>query len=282
MATLVQITNAEYHADTEHVGSTMLKTLLKSPADYYDLYVAKTRSKPETPAMLLGSLLHTLVLEPETRDALYYVRPDGIDGRTVAGKAFLAQLALVSVGKREVKADVAAKAEKMAAAVRGSTCVADILAVAQRELTVFWDEPMGEWPVACKARLDLFVARPDQCRDLILDLKTSDDPTPEAFCRDGDYGPIANFRYDLQLAHYAAGIETARGRACDAGLIVVGSNEPHDVYLYDMTDYLPQGIAWRREAMARLVACQTSDLWQRPEQRRVNRPSPGPWSRKPE
>ena len=281
MAEFVQMTNAEYHADPKHVGSTMLKTLLKSPADYYDLYVAKTRSKPETPAMLLGSLLHTLVLEPETRDDLYYVRPDGIDGRTREGKAFLAQLALVSVGKREVKADAAAKAEKMAAAVLASTCVADILAVAQRELTVFWDEPMGEWPVACKARLDLFVARPDQPRDLILDLKTSDDPTPEAFGRDGDYGPIAKFRYDLQLAHYAAGTETATGRACDTGLIVVGSDEPHDVYLYDMTDYLEQGTVWRQGALGRLVACRVHNQWHRPEQRKVNRLSPGQWSRQP-
>ena len=278
MATLVQMTNAEYHADTEHVGSTMLKTILRSPADYYDHYVTKTRNRPETPAMLLGSLVHTLVLEPETRDSLYYVRPDGIDGRTKEGKAFLANLAMVSIGKREVKADIAAKAERMAAAVMASTCVQGVLAQAQREQTVLWVAD----GVPCKARIDIFVPRPALPRDLVLDFKTSDDPTPESFGRDSDYGPIAKFRYDLQLAHYSDAMFSLTGRECDVGMIVVGSDEPHDVYLYDLTGYLPQGMAWRKAAMDRLVACQASGLWQRPEQRQVMCLSPGQWSRKPE
>ena len=40
-ATIWNVSNAEYHAATDRIGSSMLQVILESPAQYYRKYIGK-------------------------------------------------------------------------------------------------------------------------------------------------------------------------------------------------------------------------------------------------
>lgn len=276
-------TNAEYHADPTKIGASMLKTALRSPAEYYGMYVGKKPDgsplipNEQTAAQLLGSVTHCLILEPENLTNLYWVRPHGIDGRTKEGKATLAKLAVQSLGKREIKAEMHEQAKRMTNAVLASDCCGvpfvDILAQAQKEHAIIWTED----DMTFKEKVDLFIARPEMDSDLILDIKTSDDPTPEEWLRGGQYAPIPKWRIDLQGAHYCTGRSEFTGRACTFGVIVVGSSEPHDVYAYDLGNWLGIGMKWRQRAIELVRRGLETGDWSRPEQHAVLESTPSQW-----
>ena len=62
------VSNAEYHKDTAYLSSSVFKTILKSLDTYKDEYIDgnKKEHSPQTMAnFAVGSLLHSMVLEPE-------------------------------------------------------------------------------------------------------------------------------------------------------------------------------------------------------------------------
>lgn len=75
------MTNAQYHA-AEGVSKSDLDLVHISPAHYK----ARKGNTAQTPAMLIGSALHKLVLEQESFDKEFAVLPE-IDRRTKEGKA---------------------------------------------------------------------------------------------------------------------------------------------------------------------------------------------------
>ena len=263
--------NATYHASAE-VSSTHLKTILASPRDYYETYIAKTREREGSKAMLLGSALHARVLEPQNYSKLFAVEPE-CDGRSTAGKAIKAQFALTAIGKTIVPAAINQQARDMAKNVLAEPLVRDLLAGAAIEQAIVWDD--GD--IACKMKGDIFQPRPDLESDLLLDLKTADDPTPECFLSPSAFSPIRKYRYDLQLEHYTQGRIALTGRPCSAGLIVVGSSEPFDVFVYDITEWLTVGAVWRHRAMELLRRGRSANIWRRPEQDEILRAAPAKW-----
>ena len=70
----------------DYLSYSALKAFAKSP-NHYLQYVNKEHT--ETPAMVLGSLTHCLVLEPERFAAKFAVAPK-VDRRTNSGKALWA------------------------------------------------------------------------------------------------------------------------------------------------------------------------------------------------
>jgi len=263
MASTWECTNVQYHEDTQRIGASMLITALRSPAEYNDLYVTRVRRLEQTPRLLLGSLVHCLVLEPELYDTIYTCRPEGIDGRTTDGKKALAAWRASSLGKVEITSDTLTKARRIASAVLESPVVQMWTTGSVRERAIVWE---GDG-LTFKCRPDWFIERPGDPVDLHLDLKTSDDPYPEHWLSNSNWGPIAKYRYDLQVAaHYPIGIEHLTGKPCNSGVVVVGTAEPHDVFVYDTTLLRPRGEHFRSLAIAQIKACQESGVWQRPEQ----------------
>jgi hypothetical protein len=75
--------------DTSRISRSMLKAFDESRKVYYETFVAKTRPrKPPTPAMQLGTHLHTAVLEPEKWESSTIVPPK-CDKRTKDGQGDL-------------------------------------------------------------------------------------------------------------------------------------------------------------------------------------------------
>lgn len=76
------MTNSEYHAN-KAVSKSDLDLINRSPLHYIN---AVKNPKEQTESMLFGSVVHKLVLEPETFAAEYIAAPK-CDRRTKEGKA---------------------------------------------------------------------------------------------------------------------------------------------------------------------------------------------------
>ncbi|MFM8899046.1 MAG: PD-(D/E)XK nuclease-like domain-containing protein [Burkholderiales bacterium] len=191
--------NGAYHA-RHAVSASGLKALSKSPRHYWAAHLDPNREPKEpTPAMKAGTLAHCMILEPESFQARYVIRPDGLDMRTKAGKAW-------SEGAPSW-ADIISQSEHRAAslqsqAVRALPEVSALLAKGQPEVSAFWvDQTTGS---ACKCRPDW--VSPAGAGVVLVDIKTCPDASPKGFAR-----AVANFRYDLQAAWYSHGYEHASG-----------------------------------------------------------------------
>lgn len=272
-AELWNVTETEYHADCSKLGSTMIKLALKSPAKYRRCFVDENAlAQKTTPDMTLGSAVHCLTLEPEKFLLRFCVKPE-VDGRTTKGKEIKAKYALQSMGKLELTESAYEGAKAMANALLSDDLVHEMVHTGILEQAVVWDED----GIRCKCKPDIFLRRPGLPTDLILDIKTAEDPSPECFGSGSAFSPIRRFRYDMQLYHYTRGIQDLVGRPCAAGLIVVGKDEPFDVYLYDLTPWMQLGELWWQRGMEIIRTCRESGVWRREEQGRVITLSPTEW-----
>jgi hypothetical protein len=260
-ARIWECTNAQYHADNSKIGSSMLRTALESLRKYNRMYVdLDPPEKRQTPEQLLGSVVHCLLLEPEAFDSIYCVRPD-VDGRTVEGKKALAEFRSKQPGKMEISFDVHEKAKLMHAVLMQEDEVQSLLAGSVKERAILWD--VEDLTFKCKP--DIFYPCEQLEFDWVIDYKTSSDPTPENWLPDTRFGPISTYGYDLQGAHYTAGVVEYTNKPCRFGTIVQGTSDPFDVFLYDLTSRIPRGHGKRVEAIDRIVNGVKLN-WRRPDQ----------------
>ena len=228
---------ADYHAHPA-LGSSRLRELLKSPAHF------RANMRRETEALALGSLVHTLVLEPHTFSERYLVVPK-INGATKEGKAQKA--ALADETRIVVNGEVMAEASACATSIM-SHRVYQQIRDAQVEHTVFWTDK--ETGIECKARFDVL-------GPLLVDLKTTRDASPKGFQR-----AIATYGYHIQAAHYMAGA-IANGMEPRGFLFAcVETSAPYLPAGYLMGNpSLEQGERERREALSIYAKCLSEDRW---------------------
>jgi exodeoxyribonuclease VIII len=119
------------------------------------------------------------------------------------------------------------------------------------EHSVYWNDPItGE---LCRCRPDFW--RED---DVIVDLKTTDDASPEGFAKS-----IANWRYDVQDPYYRDGIKLATGRTIKAFVfLAVEKKFPHAVGCYVLDqESIELGRAQYRADLNRFHECRVSANW---------------------
>lgn len=165
------------------LGSSDLKHILRSVAHYF---AAKAQPRVETPAQRLGTLTHRAILQPELFSPS--VAPK-CDRRTKEGKATYEAFLAESEGRDVLSADEMATIDGMRNSANDHPQVS-------RWLSQGVAESSGEADYL-STRLR---CKPDWRRDdlnLILDLKTTDDASPDAFARS-----VATFKYHLQCAVY--------------------------------------------------------------------------------
>ena len=79
--------NADYHRHSA-VSKSHLDQIARSPLHYWSRYLDPSRIDPEpSAAMLLGTALHTHVLELDQWDERYVAMPEGLKRTTKEGKA---------------------------------------------------------------------------------------------------------------------------------------------------------------------------------------------------
>ena len=194
--------NADYHRHSA-VSKSHLDQIAKSPLHYWARYLDPNRVAPEpTPAMAIGTAVHTHVLELDQWDARYVTAPEGINRRTNAGKAEWEAFETAATGRTVLSRTDAELVMRMGHSVFRHPAASMLLAMpGKAETTHMWtDEATG---LQCKCR-------PDWLTDdgsLIVDLKTTEDASPTGFRKS-----IGNFRYFVQASWYLDGVEHATGK----------------------------------------------------------------------
>ena len=241
------LSNEDYHA-LKAVSPSQIKVLGRSPLHYYDQFLAEDREKREpTPQMLMGTALHTAVLEPELWDSTIAVPPHSFDRRTKVGKELAAEFERESAGKIVLSPEDADQVRRMADAVRKHPAAGFLLDLpGRREASYTWtDEATG---LECKTRPDWH----SEDRRIVVDVKTCRDASRVEFAK-----AIANLDYHVQ----AAWNQDALG-AQQFITIAVENTRPYAVAVYPASGGMIAAGQRRIEAAMTLLAeCHASGRW---------------------
>jgi hypothetical protein len=245
--------NTEYHAHAA-ISKSHLDQVAKSPLHYWARYLDPNRVVPEpTPAMAIGSAVHTHVLELDQWDARYVSAPDGIDRRTKAGKAEWEAFTTAATGRTVLPKADADLVMRMAHSVFSHPAAAMLLALpGKAETTHMWtDAATG---LECKCRPDWLT---DDGR-LMVDLKTTEDASPRGFAKS-----IAQWRYHVQASWYLDGIEQATGTRPEQFLFLcVEKKAPYAVAVYAAdAEMIAAGAHTAARDLDVLATCKAANAW---------------------
>lgn len=186
--------NKEYHASPA-VSNSKLSRFLESPR-------LMNTPRKSTPALRWGSLVHTIILEPQLVGSEWAVMPEGLD-KGKGAKAREEEFAAASVGLEVVTHTEYQQLTAIAAAVQEDAEAASLLAGAGvNESSYFWTDPITGIEMRC---------RPDRYREdgLIVDVKTTRDDGVELYSFKRS---VVKYGYDRQSAIYTDGIEAVTSR----------------------------------------------------------------------
>jgi hypothetical protein len=245
--------NTDYHAHAA-ISKSHLDQVARSPLHYWARYLDPNRVVPEpTPAMAIGSAVHTHVLELDQWDARYVSAPDGIDRRTKAGKAEWEAFTTAATGRTVLPKADADLVMRMAHSVFSHPAAAMLLALpGKAETTHMWtDAATG---LQCKCRPDWLTD--DGC--LLVDLKTTEDASARGFAKS-----IAQWRYHVQASWYLDGIEQATGTRPEQFLFLcVEKKAPYAVAVYAAdAEMIAAGAQTAARDLDVLATCKAANAW---------------------
>ena len=237
-----EITNAlsmRHYLDNPALSSSGVTSLLRSPLAFHDA------AKRETAAMARGTATHTAVFEPARFASEYVVYREsktvgeGARKRWAAFKEANAHLTIIDTGEHDT-------ALKVAEAVRNHPAAKPYITEGDSEVSIFWNE--GE--TRCKLRAD-------RLGSAIVDLKTTRDPSPQAFTRQS-----FNLSYHVKAAWYQRGVGEALGVKKDVIIIAAETSAPYDVVVYRVPEYALTA-AWIdcETALALYRKCRATGRW---------------------
>lgn len=197
------------------LSASVLKAFAKCPA------LAHVQRETTAP-MLLGSLVHCAILEPDELDKRY--QATSVERRGTKAWTEAEELA---EGRELVKLSDFDQALQMREAVWSQPVARELLDGSKTEVSAFWDDPIG---LPCKARADAVNVR----LNALIDVKTTTDASPREFARQ-----YAKLGYGLQDVHYRHGFAANGFEASTMVFIAVESKPPYLVALYELnTDQL--------------------------------------------
>lgn len=197
------ISNGDYHRRLE-ISASGLKEMAKSPAHYWAKFLDPNR-QPQKPtaAMQFGTVVHTLVLEPETAPEVFAIAPEGTTRSHKVVKDWTAELE--AKGMILLLDEEYERALKCRASIFNHHASSRILGhpLGKPEFSIFF-----EWlGVGCRMRMDWHIPPcPELPTGLIFDLKSTESAKQDSFARS-----IWNFRYDIQAAFYREGFQQFYG-----------------------------------------------------------------------
>ncbi len=259
---LKRLTNAEYHA-LDYVSKSHLDEVNKSPFHYWDRYINPDRVIPEpTKQMLLGTAMHTMILEPDLFEKEYLVesanapkRPTAVQrnakkpsNQTLDAIAYWEEFDKKANGKTLISIEDYQRLTIMRTRVLGHPAASTILKMGGvKEQSYVWkDSQTGE---ICKSRPDFHT----DDGTLIVDLKTTSDASELGFQKS-----VHNFRYHVQAGFYLRSIEEAEQFV----FIAVESKPPYLVAVYNAsTDMINAGNRVADKNLATLAQCRKAGKW---------------------
>lgn len=223
------------------VNASFLSAFKRSPA-HGMAYIQESRA--ESKAFQMGTLAHKFTLEPDIAAHGIITKPDGIDFRTTAGKAWRDQNADKTIITPEEKKDLIG----IVNSVLTHPVASPLFTAGQSEVSMF--APYG--PVLRKGRVDFLPKG-----NAIVDLKTCADASPQSFSRD-----VVKWDYHMKAAYYLD-IANALGLEREVFILVcVEKTLPYAVKVYQMhTEAISKGREMYQELLSKYAECQLTDNW---------------------
>jgi len=243
-----QLSNEAYHASAG-LSSSDLKELLKSPR-HWQAY--KENKKPPTADQIKGTLVHTLLLEPDKFKDTFSVGDFNIRRGKEYEKALDASggKTLITIAEHEQGLRMVDSVLKQAMQNEElSSCL-----VGAREQSFYWTDPATG--ILCKVRPDIFNAQSKS----IVDIKTSSDASFDSFQRD-----MVDYMYFLSGAFYLGGVD--RVLAEMAGInnfkfVVIEKTEPYPVAIYKLSlEAIAMGNKFIRKALNTYADAVSTATW---------------------
>lgn len=238
------MTLKDYHNLSE-ISKSDLDLLAKSPLHFKRKQELK--SEP-TPALMLGTLAHKLILEPDDFKNEFLIEPV-CDKRTKEGKALYAEL-LANLGDKTL---VSQEQFNTASNIAKSVLELDIAKVFLSDglaEQVYFGEIEG---VAVRARPDFY----NEKLGAIIDLKTTSDASPSGFSKS-----VANFNYHVQNAFYAEILRQNDKPVNHFLFIAVETKAPHFVGFYELDgDAVDLGVRRYTELLNLYKFCRERNEW---------------------
>lgn len=242
------ISNDQYHS-SHGISRSKLMLLDKSPYHFWYHHLSGLSPvKEATPAMIIGSAFHTMLLEPELYNKEFIVIPS-IDRRTTKGKEEYA-LFQESVGAKTIltlEQDMTIRT--MAKLVSQHEIVTTLLDESVFEKSIYWtDKDTG---LQFKCRPDIWSEK------MIVDVKTTKDASPGLFM-----SSAYRFGYYLQAGMAYEACQSI-GKPFDMFVILaIEKEEPYvpSVFIMD-GDALQFGIDQFQSYKRRLKECLTKNKW---------------------
>jgi len=259
-----QMPEAEYRMATAIAGSDAKKILPpKSPA-HYAAHMAGETKREQTKAMLLGTMSHLAVLEPNKLDTAFVEKPSDIDFRTKAGKEWRESIGTTPI----LDADEARAVRGIRDSIAAHDAAKALLAGCDSEVAMFGEHRTGLW---IKGRVDALKVESDM-NSVIVDVKTTS--------AGADYNTFsrqaASLNYHVSAAWYChlAGLNGLP--PCRFYWIAVEVAPPYAVAVYEIhPDALDLGVGIMNDALGLIAQCEDEGVWPgyAPEVQCLNLPS---------
>jgi hypothetical protein len=235
----------------EAANYSILKKFDRSPAHAREMMV---NPPDQTPAMALGSAVHTAVLEPGLFTDTYAVAPV-CDKRTTKGKKTWADFCAANKGKEILKNDEYVQCSEMSRVVSLNPILFELIhEKGFTEMSFVWiDEDTG---VLCKGRIDRFSRL--WGNSVIADLKTTENASEDAWKRE-----VVKYQYNAQAAFYMDGLQTLSPAEARKFLwLALEKKPPYALAIYEPdAATIGKGRAMYRNYLRQWVACQETGVW---------------------
>lgn len=210
--------NEKYHLNKDAIGSTTLKKVALRSAFHA---ISKEDEEKESPALILGSAIHTAILEPEQFDYQYIASPS-FDRRTKEGKVLAEQFEIIAQGKMIITKDQLETVKGILKTISQHEIAQAMLSGGEAEYSYYWqDEETG---LMLKCRPDYFN------QNALIDLKSTRDASVSEFTRS-----CINLGYHIQAAFYLDVFNKANGTNIeDFFFVAVETEAPYAVNIFKM------------------------------------------------
>ena len=246
----LEMSNADYHDKSKHphISSSDIKEIAATSVLHWAIKQDKPRK--ETPAMRMGSMLHSMILEPHKRE---YVRglPNRLKRKEWASmeqKAAIHDKILVTEGEYDEAQELAAIALDTCKLLRESVKKENFVA----EASVFTQ--LDELDMAVKCRPDgLLMPTKEGEQGIILDIKKTKATTPLEFEKE-----ILRYSYDLQACWYLMTMRQAE-MPCSKLYFIAVNGDTGVATVHELSElYLKYAEKRMYQAMHKLVDAQSS------------------------
>lgn len=216
----------EYHGIAA-LSKSGMDALHRSPA-HFQAYLLEPHM--DTAATILGSLTHTLVMEPDLFSLRYAVY-ENVNKNTKDGKANVQDAE--AFGFIPISMSTLAQAQAMAQALRNHPTAGGAFKAEGTlfELSVFWEEHVNGVCIPCKARIDVLTADIPGFGRICADVKKTRDASPRGMRKS-----MVEYRYHVQAAWYRRGLRAVGLETKQFTLLCVEDKPPYNVGLYNISE----------------------------------------------